>query len=278
VQVGLGANSPYFLGRQLWSETRIALFTQSADTRPAELKAQGVRPRVWFGERWITSVFDLFEENTNYFPALLPVLDDEDPVAVFEAGGVPALHELRLHNGTVWRWNRPVYDIQDGQPHLRVENRVLPAGPTVVDMLANGALYFGALKVLAAQDRPVWSQMSFATAEENFDAGAMLGIDASVFWPGAGEVPVTELVLRKLLPMAHAGLREWGVDDDIRERLLGVIEGRCTSGRNGATWQVDTVRRFEAAGHSREESLRRMTQEYVVRMHSNEPVHTWDDV
>jgi hypothetical protein len=159
-----------------------------------------------------------------------------------------------------------------------VENRVLPAGPTVVDMLANGALYFGALKVLADQERPVWSQMSFATAEENFDAAAMLGIYASVFWPGAGEVPVTELVLRRLLPLAHEGLREWGVDDDIRERLLGVIEGRCTSGRNGATWQGDTVRRFEATGLSREQSLRRMTQEYVVRMHTNEPVHTWDDV
>jgi hypothetical protein len=278
VQVGLGANSPYFLGRHLWSETRIALFTQSADTRPAELKAQGVRPRVWFGERWITSVFDLFEENTNYFPALLPVLDPEDPVAVFESGGVPALHELRLHNGTVWRWNRPVYDIQAGRPHLRVENRVLPAGPTVVDMLANGALYFGALKMLALQERPLWSQMQFATAEENFDAAAMLGIDSSVFWPGVGEVPVTELVLRRLLPLAHEGLQAWGVDDDIRERLLGIIEGRCITGRNGAAWQVDAVRRFEASGLSREESLRRMTQEYVVRMHSNEPVHTWDGI
>jgi hypothetical protein len=276
--VGLGANSPYFLGRHLWSETRIALFTQAADTRPAELKAQGVRPRVWFGERWITSVFDLFEENINYFPALLPVLDPEDPLEVFEAGGIPALHELRLHNGTVWRWNRPVYDIAADQPHLRVENRVLPAGPTVVDMLANGALYFGALKMLAGQDRPVWSQMQFGTAEENFDAAAMLGIDSSVYWPGVGEVPVTELVLRRLLPLAHEGLQEWGVDHEIRERLLGIIEGRCKTGRNGATWQVDAVRRFEASGMSREEALRRMTQEYVVRMHSNEPVHTWDEV
>jgi hypothetical protein len=159
-----------------------------------------------------------------------------------------------------------------------VENRVLPAGPTVVDMLANGALYFGAIRMLALQERPVWSQMQFATAEENFDAAAMLGIDASVFWPGVGEVPVTELVLRRLLPLAHEGLREWGVDDDIRERLLGIVEGRCITGRNGATWQVDAVRRFEGAGLSREEALRRMTQEYVVRMHSNEPVHTWDEV
>ncbi len=278
VQVALGANSPYFLGRELWRETRIALFTQATDTRPAELKAQGVRPRVWFGERWITSVFDLFEENTRYFPALLPVLSDEDPVAVLDAGGTPALQELRLHNGTVWRWNRPVYDIVDGLPHLRVENRVLPAGPTVVDLLANGALYYGAVHMLARQDRPLWSQMSFATAEENFTKAAVEGIDASVFWPGHGEVPVTELVLRWLLPLADEGLRERGVDDSVRERLLGVIEGRCTTGRNGAVWQVESVGRFESRGADRWEALRLMTQAYIERMHTNEPVHTWSQV
>lgn len=278
VQVGVGANSPFFLGRRLWDETRIALFTQAADTRTVELKAQGVRPRVWFGERWITSVFDLFEENTSYFPALLPIIDDEDPVAVLDAGGTPELHELRLHNGTVWRWNRPVYAIQDGLPHLRVENRVLPAGPTVVDMLANGALYFGALRMLASQERPLWSQIAFATAEENFTNAAMLGIDATVFWPGAGELPVSELALRRLIPLAHEGLKEWGVDDGIRERLLGIIEGRCASGRNGATWQRDAVQRLEDSGLDRHEALRIMTREYVARMHSNEPVHTWTAV
>jgi len=278
VQVGLGANSPYFLGRHLWNETRIALFTQAADTRPAELKAQGVRPRVWFGERFITSVFDLFEENTSYFPALLPVVDDEDPIAVLDEGGIPQLHELRLHNGTIWRWNRPVYDIAGDKPHLRVENRVLPSGPTVVDMLANGALYFGALRWLVDQERPVWSQMSFATAEENFTNAAMLGIDSTVYWPGFGEMPVTELVLRRLLPQAYEGLESWDVDADVRDRLLGIIEGRCKTGRNGATWQVDAVRTFESYGISRAEALRRMTQEYVDRMHSNVPVHLWDPV
>jgi hypothetical protein len=276
VQIGLGANSPYFLGRHLWNETRIALFTQAADTRPAELKAQGVRPRVWFGERWITSVFDLFEENTRYFSALLPVLDDEDPIAVLDDGGVPTLHELRLHNGTIWRWNRPVYDVAGGKPHLRVENRVLPAGPTVVDMLANGALYFGLLRALVDQERPVWSQMSFSTAEENFTTAAIMGLDATVYWPGYGEVPVSELTLRRLLPLAHEGLAAWDVDDAIRERLLGIIEGRCTSGRNGATWQVDAVRALESRGNDRREALRVMTQEYVERMHSNVPVHLWD--
>ncbi|HEY9521930.1 MAG TPA: glutamate-cysteine ligase family protein, partial [Thermopolyspora sp.] len=120
VQVALGANSPFLYGKQLWAETRIALFEQATDTRPDELKAQGVRPRVWFGERWITSIFDLFEENVRYFPALLPICDDEDPVEVLRNGGVPRLGELRLHNGTVYRWNRPVYDIMNGRPHLRV--------------------------------------------------------------------------------------------------------------------------------------------------------------
>jgi hypothetical protein len=120
--------------------------------------------------------------------------------------------------------------------------------------------------------------MSFGAAEENFTSAAIRGLDATVYWPGSGEVPVTELALRRLLPLAHEGLREWGVDDDIRERLLGIIEGRCTSGRNGATWQVEAVRALEARGLDRWEALRRMTVEYVDRMHSNAPVHTWDPI
>jgi hypothetical protein len=277
-QVALGANSPFFLGRELWRETRIALFTQATDTRPAEMKAQGVRPRVWFGERWVTSVFDLFEENLTYFPALLPVVGDEDPVAELDAGRTPSLQELRLHNGTVWRWNRPVYDVVDGVPHLRVENRTLPAGPTVVDIMANAAFYFGALHHLAHEERPVWSRMSFGAAEESFTRASIRGMDASVYWPGMGEVPISELVLRRLLPMAHEGLAEMGVDDDIRQRLLGVIEGRCTSGVNGAGWQVQAVHDFESRGLDRWEALRRMTQEYAARMHTNIPVHTWEPV
>ena len=129
VQVALGANSPFLFGKQLWHETRITLFEQATDTRPVELKEQGVRPRVWFGERWITSVFDLFEENLRYFPALLPICEDEDPLAVLDSGACPQLAEMSLHNGTIYRWNRPIYALVDGTPHLRVENRVLPAWP-----------------------------------------------------------------------------------------------------------------------------------------------------
>jgi len=274
IQVALGANAPFLFGRQLWRETRIPLFEQATDTRAEELKAQGVRPRVWFGERWITSIFDLFEENVRYFPALLPILEDEDPAEVLELGQAPRLPELTLHNGTIYRWNRPVYAVVDGVPHVRVENRVLPAGPTVVDIMANAAFYFGLVRYLARQDRPVWTEMSFNAAEENFHSGARYGIDALMYWPGLGTVPATELVLRRLLPMAAHGLDEWGVDPDERDRLMGVIERRCITARNGSAWQVAaSVRR----SGSRADALCAMLCDYRELMHSNTPVHEWPE-
>lgn len=274
IQLALGANAPYLLGKELWRETRIPLFEQATDTRSEELKAQGVRPRVWFGERWVNSVFDLFEENVRYFPALLPITDEEDPLAVLESGGTPTLSELRLHNGTIYRWNRPVYDIADGVPHLRVENRVLAAGPTVADTVANAAFYFGLVRALAENERPLWSQMSFSAAEENFHLTALQGIDAQVYWPGVGQVRVTELVLRRLLPLAHEGLASWGVDQATADRLLGIIEQRCLTGTNGAEW---FVRRMARLGDlDRYDALRRTLLDYRELMHTNEPVHTWE--
>ena len=276
VQVALAANSPYLFGRQLWDETRITLFEQATDTRPDELKHQGVRPRVWFGERWITSVFDLFEENIRYFPALLPVCDDEDPVVALDRGGCPALSEMSLHNGTVYRWNRPVYAVSDGLPHLRVENRVLPAGPSVADVVANAAFYYGLLRALAEAQRPIWTQLSFATAEENLHEAARHGMDARLYWPGLGEAPAAELVLRRLLPMARDGLAAWGVATDLADRLLEIIEQRCLTGQTGAAWQKATVAALSNHGAAgRAEALRLMTQRYIDHMHTNEPVHTW---
>jgi gamma-glutamyl:cysteine ligase YbdK (ATP-grasp superfamily) len=276
IQVALSANSPLLFGHKLWRETRIILFQQATDTRSVELQAQGVRPRVWFGERWITSVFDLFEENLRYFPSLLPLCDDEDPLAELEDGSTPELAELTLHNGTVYRWNRPIYAVEDGQPHLRVENRVLPAGPTVTDVLANAAFYYGLVHMLAEAERPVWTQMSFAAARENLTAAARNGIEASLYWPGLGEVPVTELTLRHLLPLAHEGLRRRDVSAADAERLLGVIEQRCLAGRTGATWQLETLRALEQrGGRSRCTALTEMTQRYLELMRGGEPVHTW---
>jgi hypothetical protein len=279
-QVAVGANSPFLFGRELWRETRLTLFEQATDTRPDELKEQGVRPRVWFGERWITSVFDLFEENLRYFPALLPLCEDEDPVAALDRGEAPRLAELTLHNGTIYRWNRPVYAVMDGLPHLRVENRVLPAGPTVADVMANAAFYCGVVRVLAEAERPVWSQMSFQAAADNLAEGARHGIDARLYWPGLGEVPVTELVLRRLLPMAFEGLERWGVEPGDAKRLLGIIEQRCLCCRTGSTWQTEAVRTLSSGRRrlDRQEALRQMTLGYIERIQTNEPVHSWPDI
>src|SRR5215813_9181107 len=249
VQVALAANSPFLFGHQLWHETRITLFEQATDTRSDELKQQGVRPRVWFGERWITSVFDLFEENLRYFPALLPICEDENPLAVLDGGACPNLAEMSLHNGTIYRWNRPIYAIVAGAPHLRVENRVLPAGPSVADVLANAAFYYGLVRTLAEAQRPIWSQMSFATAGENLHEAARRGLDAHLYWPGLGEVPVAELVLRRLLPLAREGLSRWGTNPVQADRLLGFIEQRCMTGRPAPPGRSKRSRRSpDAAG------------------------------
>ena len=177
--------------------------------------------------------------------------------------------------GTIYRWNRPVYDVVRGRPHLRVENRCLPAGPTVVDVLANAAFYYGAVRMLATEERPVWSKMMFSTAEQNFDSGAVHGIDAQFYWPGFGDVTWDELILRHLLPLAHEGLTRWGVSAQARDRYLGIIEGRCKTRRNGASWQVATVTAFEQRGLDRAAALHEMLKLYVDGMHSNDPVHTW---
>ncbi len=159
---------------------------------------------------------------------------------MLDRGGIPQLAEMSLHNGTVYRWNRPVYAVVDGQPHLRVENRVLPAGPTVADVMANAAFYYGLIRALAEAQRPIWTQMSFATAAENLQEAARHGMDARLYWPGLGEVPVAELVLRRLLPLAREGLSRWGVDPGSADRLLGIIEQRCLTGQTGAAWQTAT--------------------------------------
>ena len=276
IQLAVGANSPYLLGKQLWQETRIPLFEQATDTRSEELKEQGVRPRVWFGERWINSIFDLFEENVRYFPALLPITDDEDPLEVLEDGGTPALSELKLHNGTIYRWNRPVYDVVDGVPHLRVENRVLAAGPT--------------------RHRHDGQRGLLLRAGAHARRGRPTAVVADVVLGGGGELPrgrrarhparaSTGRASARSTPPSWCcagccrwptqGLERWGVEADEAARLLGIIEQRCVLGRNGASWYVDRVTALEEEGTDRAEALRLTLQEYRDLMHANEPVHTW---
>ncbi|MBB5938514.1 glutamate-cysteine ligase family protein [Streptomyces zagrosensis] len=281
VQIAVGANSPFLFGRELWRESRPPLFVQSTDTRPPEFTAQGVRPRTWFGERWIDSAQDLFEENLRYFPPLLPVSGDEDPQKVLDDGGTPELSELTLHNGTIYRWNRPVYAVSGGVPHLRVENRVLPAGPTVTDVIANTALYYGLVRALAEQPRPVWTRLPFEVATDNFDVACRDGIEASLRWPRPGRsgalarVSAVQLVQEELLPLAAAGLDAWGVEPADRDRYLGVIAERCCRRVNGASWQAATYHRAMATGLARDEALAAMTRRYCALMRTGEPVHAW---
>ncbi|MEW1866010.1 glutamate--cysteine ligase [Streptomyces sp. NPDC088194] len=279
-QVAVGANSPFLFGRELWRETRPLLFQQATDTRPQELRAQGVRPLTWFGERWIDSVADLFAENLRYFPPLLPICDDEDPLRVLDEGGVPQLRELALHNGTIYRWNRPVYQVVDGVPHLRVENRVMPAGPTVADVIANTAFYYGLVRALAEAPRPVWQRLPFGAAAANFDAACRDGIDAVLHWPrprgtALAQVAAADLIRDELLPLAAAGLDGWGIDPVDRDHYLGIIEQRCRLRTNGARWQADAFHHFLGRGLDRRAALAAMTQRYRAMSTEGAPVHTW---
>jgi hypothetical protein len=199
-----------------------------------------------------------------------------DPLEDHRPDPHPAVGDLGFERDEAWIADVPLaVDVRD-QPHLRVENRVLPAGPTVVDILANAAFYYGLLRMVADEERPLWSQMSFSAAEENFHGGARDGIDALAYWPGVGQVPVAELVLRRLLSTAHEGLRRWGVLQADADRLLGIIERRCVTLRNGASWQSRVFHHlYDEKGLARTEALREMTRRYREHMHSNEPVHDW---
>jgi hypothetical protein len=273
-QVAVGANAPYLLGYQAWQETRITLLEQLLDTRrPREVRA-GAPARVRLGDRWINDPIELFDEVARAFPPLFPTLEAEDPDAALETGCVPGLRELRLHNGTVWRWNRPVYDVQDGRPQLRIENRVLPSGPTAVDMVANAAFYYGLLRTIGDSDPAPWRQVSFATAEQNLHRAARDGLAAQLSWRGV-DYPVDRLTHEVLLPAAASGLDAWGVDPSDRDRYLGVIEARVRCGRTGAAWQTMAVRHLEEHGLERIAALHEMTRRYVEYAHTGAPVHEW---
>ena len=217
---------------------------------------------------------ELFDDVVRLFPPLFPTLEAEDPDAALETGCVPRLRELRLHNGTVWRWNRPVYDVQAGRPQLRIENRVLPSGPTAVDMVANAAFYYGLVRAIVDTDPAPWTQMNFAVAERDLHRAARDGIAARLCWRGVDH-PIDQLTREVLLPAAAAGLDAWGVAATDRDRYLGVIEARIRCGRTGAAWQTEAVRCLEEHGLERVAALHEMTRRYVEHAHTGAPVHEW---
>ncbi len=277
VQVATAANSPFLLGQQVWHESRIPLMEQLFDTRrPREMKANSAA-RVELGEGWVKDPVDLFDDLVRMYPPIFPTLEDEDPDAVFTAGRAPALHELKLHNGTVWWWNRPVYDVQEDGPQLRIENRILPSGPTAVDMVANAAFFYGLVRAIvdgAVGGDPPWHQIPFEQAARDLHHAGRDGLAAQLNWQ-RGESSVEHLVRDTLVPAAAAGLDAWGVRRADRDRYLGVIDERVGRGRTGAAWQIDTVRILQERGAARIAALHEMTRRYVENAHTDTPVHEW---
>ncbi|WP_303904870.1 glutamate-cysteine ligase family protein [Thiohalomonas denitrificans] len=259
--VAVSANSPLLFGRRLWQESRIPLFEQAVDIGGIEGAAFGPLKRVTFGSGYVReSMFELFHENLEHYPMLLPVELDEQP---------ETLSHLRLQNGTIWRWNRPLVGFdEDGTPHLRIEHRVVPAGPSVIDSIANAALFFGLMTAIAEQERGVEVKLDFARARDNFYNAAKHSLDASIVWLDGRNWNLQELFRRRLLPMAREGLEELSCAAGDIDRYLGIIDERGRTGRTGAAWQGDYV---EQTGSD----MAKLLERYLELQDSGMPVHEW---
>ena len=269
------ANAPLLFGRRLWHETRIAAFQHAVDTRGGTPNLREVAPRVRFGEGWLRGpVTDLFKEDIARFRVTLPTDGLEDAEAALEAGRPPRLEALQLHNSTVYRWNRACYGITDGKPHLRIENRILPAGPSVLDEVANAALWFGLVNGLALHHPDLARQIDFDDAKRNFISAARLGLDAELAWFSGESYTASTLMQRAILPLADEGLRAAGINEADRAAYLGVIEARTSSGRSGARWQLEA---FDCdKDHLRRSArLRRIVKAARDNQEEGTPVHTW---
>jgi CBS domain-containing protein/gamma-glutamylcysteine synthetase len=275
--MAVATNSPLLFGRSLWRETRIALFQQSIDTRTPSAHMRDLSPRVSFGRQWLkNSALEIFQEDLARFKVIMSTEVDEDPLATLDSGKAPELRALRLHNGTVYRWNRPCYGISNGKPHLRIENRVIPAGPTVLDEVANAAFWYGLMSGVADRFEDITQEMEFEQARENFVRAARLGLGAQFYWPGARhrQVPAQELILEELLPIARQGLTSLNIDPDDIDRYLSVIEGRTESLQTGAKWIIRSYDKLRQ-NSTRAESLSALVAGSLRREASGEPAHTW---
>ncbi len=259
--VALSANSPYLFGRDLWDETRIPLFEQSVEVGGIAGAAHGPVHRVSFGTGYAReSLYECFSENLEHFPVLLPMLLDEPE---------ERLAHLRLHNGTIWRWNRPLIDFDnDGTPHIRIEHRVVPSGPTLLDTVANAVFYFGVMQFMMEREVPAEMQIPFSVARDNFYRAAQKGLDAQVQWLDEKKGSVQQLILHKLLPMAERGLEALAINAADSARYLDVIRQRVACQCNGAAWQ-----RAWVAKHGQDWAG--LTETYYLNQQREVPVHEW---
>ena len=275
--LALASNSPSLFGHHLWDETRIALFKQSIDSRSSNPKTWRHPPRVYYGNGWTRSAWELFAASASLYPPIIPLISDEDPMAALDRGEVPELAELRLHQGTTWPWNRAIYDPADGG-HLRIEIRSMPAGPTSVDMCANGLFVIGAALAVLDDIRHLTSILPFHYSEHNFYRAAKYGISAEIVWPHKDQVQLHDTsvlnVARELLPRAREALRGTAVDETEIRHLLGIIEGRIETAMTGARWQRH-ITECSLQSLSPDEAFRNMLSLYMANQKKNMPVHEW---
>lgn len=277
IALAIGVNSPFMLGRRLWHETRIPLFKHAIDGQTRDQHHAHLPSRVDFGTGWVREgAWELFAENVYLHPPLLPICSEEDA----EQGEPPKLFELLLHQGTIWPWNRAIYDAADGG-HLRIEMRALPAGPSACDMMANAAFLIGLAEGLAPE-MPRWmASLPYRTLVYNFYRAAQYGLEAKLLWPVAGgggleHCGVVDLA-QSLLPLAHQGLERIGVAREERERYLGLIEARLAARRTGADWQLQQFARLSKS-EKRHIALSHLMRQYIEYSRQNLPVATWKDL
>jgi gamma-glutamyl:cysteine ligase YbdK (ATP-grasp superfamily) len=275
--LALASNSPMLFGHQLWQETRIPLFKQSIDCRPKD-PLHPVPARVNFGNHWVRdSAFELFAEAVYLYRPILPVCSDEDPLAVYQRGEIPHLHELRLQQGSVWLWNRPVFDPVDGG-HLRIEMRALPAGPSIADMLANATLLIGLARLMQAQIRDLLPAIPFTYCTSNFYRAAEKGLEAELIWPSQQQnhpiyFPVTA-ILEKLLPQIPEQLASLGFVAEDYQPMLSIIAERLASRQTGSQWQLKKLAELRQDLPKRE-ALVAMLLAYQANSEKNIPVAQW---
>ena len=273
--VAASVNSPLLFGKRLWAETRIALFQQSLDTRSATVHLREISPRVRFGDRWVErSVTELFQEDISAFRVLLAQDTVEDPFERLAAGEIPRLEALKLHNGTVYRWNRPCYGICEGRPHLRIECRALPAGPTVLDEVANAAFWIGL--ILGARDElgDITERLNFDDAKYNFLVASRHGLDAGFHWIDGRQVSAPDLICETLLPLAGRGLAGL-IDSAEAEKYLGVIRRRVECRGTGSDWMIRSLNEMDDRG-TRSERMAALTASMIRKEVEGNPCHDWD--
>ncbi len=273
--LALAANSPVLFGRRLWAETRIALFQQSIDTRLPGRHLEDRRARVSFGDGWVkNSVLEIFREDVSRFRAIIGMSIDEDPFEEIAQGRAPRLKALQLHNGTVYRWNRACYGISEGKPHLRIENRVLPSGPTILDEVANAAFWFGLMSGVSHTYPDITKVIEFDTIKSNFLSAARYGLEAQFTWIDDQTAPAEELIRHQLLPLARDGLERAKINQADIDRYLGVVEARAACRRNGSKWILRSLASMKDKGTSAERFCA-ITAAMHTRQQTDEPAHEW---